>query len=119
MHVSTRSLCLGSCSTMCRHHRASTLPLVAGPFVGLSPLIMEDPGASGWLTSLQLHAQLPSKSATTGIVQHILSRKCLGPECLSQGKCNTECLTLPKAHWVVTVCVRTTKQIGGIRAYAF
>ena len=44
---------------MYRHHGAWTLPLIAGLFAGLYPLIMEDPGASGWLTFLQLDAQLP------------------------------------------------------------
>ena len=104
---------------MYQHHGASTLLLIAGLFAGLYLLIMEGPGASGWLTSLQLHAQLLSRIAATGIIQHILSRKCLGPECLSHGKCNVECLTLPKAHWVVTDCVHTTKQVAGIRAYTF
>lgn len=104
---------------MHRHHGASTLPLIAGLFAGLYPLIMEGPGALGELASLQLHAQLLSRIAATGIIQHILSRKCLGPECLSHGKCNVECLTLPQAQWVVTGCVHTTKQVAGIGACTF
>ena len=81
---------------MYQHHGTSTLPLIAGPFGGLYPLIMEGPGASGWLTSLQLHAQLLSRIAATGIIQHILSRKCLGPERLSHGKCNVEWVNTAK-----------------------
>jgi len=56
---------LGCCSITYRHHRASTLPLIAGLFAGLYPLIMEDPGASGLVRSLQLHAQLLSRTAAT------------------------------------------------------
>ena len=63
----------------CIDIRASTLPLLAGLFAGLYPLIMEDPGASGWLTFLQSHAQLPPKSAATGIIQHILVKERSGP----------------------------------------
>ncbi len=147
MRVSTRSLCLGCCSITYRHYGASTLPLIAGPFADLYPLIMEDPGASGWVTSLQWQVQLCQgllqlqimqdsmsrlmlrsdllncmhsfcqKLLQLWIIQHALSR--MDPECLSQGERNVERLTLSKAHWTVTDCVHTTKQVAGTRAYPF
>ena len=145
MHVSTHSLCLGSCSIMYRHHRASPLPLIAGPFAGPYLLIMEDPGASGWVTSIQLQVQLCQgllqlqimqasmsrsdllncmhsfcqKLLQLWIIQHLPSGICLDPECLLQDERNVECLTLSKAHWAVTDCVHTTKQVAGTRAYPF
>ena len=61
---------------MYRHRGASTLPLIAGPFAGLYPLIMEDPGASGWVTSLQLQVQLCQGLLQLQIMQDSMSDSC-------------------------------------------